>query len=155
MREHAGVRPRPFGGFARSGERAAHAFRPASASGGEMNQDASSPPCDVNADLCACLDGECDPDQRARMTSALGRDPSLALRLATWRGNDSALRAAFHHTRMNANAPDCAIPPIGPLEEKQPAPGLPGIVMSATAAYLAGVVSAGAALVVFRITGLL
>jgi hypothetical protein len=56
---------------------------------------------------------------------------------------------------MNANAPDCAIPPIGPLEEKQPAPGLPGIVMSATAAYLAGVVSAGAALVVFRLTGLL
>ena len=120
-----------------------------------MNQDSNSPPYDANADLCAYLDDECGPNQRARATSALGRDPALARQLATWRRNDSTLRAAFRHPRMNATAPDCAIPPMGLLEAKEPTLDPPGIVLNATAAYLAGIASAGAALVILRLTGAL
>ena len=115
-----------------------------------MSQDANTPLHDVDADLCACLDDECGPDQRDRAASALKRDPALARRLAMWRRNDSTLRAAFDQTRPQIRPPDGALPPIGPLENKAP-----GIALRAAAIYLAGVLSAGAALVVLRLSGAL
>lgn len=47
------------------------------------------------ADLSAWLDGECDPERRARVEQSLRGEPALAARLSTWRRHDSALRAAF------------------------------------------------------------
>jgi anti-sigma factor RsiW len=119
-----------------------------------MSLDANPPPHDLNADLCAYLDGESGLNERARAESALGRDPALARRLAMWRRNDSTLRAAFRHSRTRPS-PDGAIPPIGPLESKESTLAPPGTIRSAAAAYLAGVLSAGAALVILRLAGAL
>lgn len=47
------------------------------------------------ADLSAWLDGECDPERRARVEQSLRGEPALAARLSAWRRHDSALRAAF------------------------------------------------------------
>jgi anti-sigma factor RsiW len=119
-----------------------------------MSLDSNPPPHDLNADVCAYLDGECSPDQRARAESALARDPALARRLAMWRRNDSTLRAAFRHS-VPRPSPDGAIAPIGPLESKDSTLAPPATIRSAAAAYLAGVLSTGAAIVILRLAGAL
>ena len=119
-----------------------------------MSRDANPPPHDLNADLCAYLDGESGQNQHARAESALGRDPALARRLAMWRRNDSTLRAAFRHAQAHPS-PDGALPPIGPLEGKESTLAAPATLRNTAAAYLAGVLSAGAALVILRLVGVL
>jgi anti-sigma factor RsiW len=76
-----------------------------------------------NARLCAFIDGECGPNQRAQMELALDDNPHLVDRLATWRRNDDALRFVFADAaweppnRLNARSGE----PPGQEEEADPA----------------------------------
>lgn len=110
---------------------------------------------DPDVDLCAYLDDECGPGQRRRAESALSQDPALTRKLAVWRRNDSALRAAFSPMDAPNQAPGRpASIPLGepPIRSPEVAAGPRNVTrLAVAAAFLAGALSASGALFILRL----
>jgi anti-sigma factor RsiW len=96
----------------------------------------------ARAILCAWLDGESEADARPRLARALRERPDLARRLAVWRRNDSALRAAFaqpqtkQRPQQTARAPQTSAT-LEPLRAPEGAGAAPALI-AATLGFLAG-----------------
>jgi anti-sigma factor RsiW len=101
-----------------------------------------------NMDLCALLDGECDPGARARIEAQLAQSPQCVERLALWGRNDSALRLAVLGAPNAGPALDAPCLPRG--SQASPAPPRmadppPANVARALLASFAGGAACGAA----------
>jgi len=91
-----------------------------------------------NTDLCALLDGECDPAARARLEARLARSPQCVERLALWGRNDSALRLAVLGAPNAGLTLDAPCLPRGSL-----APPEPSLTTDAPPLNVAGALLAG------------
>lgn len=105
--------------------------------------------------LCSLLDDEAAPADRRAWERALATDPDATRRLAVWRRNDDALRAAFGLRRESVAAGREAPPsPLDPLRardvQRDPPRGRGLAMLAVGAAFVAGGLCTAAILVLLH-----